>query len=313
MEAKSCRLSNARDPGSAVCTLPHIRQMDLGLALHSPLGRRRRFHAVTHRVRNDHFLMLIPPGVPLIGAAIENARRKSAASSARSAPIENILLAALPVGEYQRLLADLEPVELTLGEVLYEAGDTIGHVYFPGDSLVSLLTLADGHLALEVGLIGREGMVGIPLVLGHNVSAVRALVQGGGTALRMASAPFLKVFELSRPLQHELYRYTHSLMAQISQTAACNRFHVVEQRFARWLLMTHDRVKSDHFRMTHEFLGHMLGVRRVGVTKAAQSLQKRKLISYSRGNISILDRAGLEGAACQCYEVVKGMHDDGSP
>lgn len=257
--------------------------------------------------------MLNPPSVPPGGAATNNAKRTSAAPHARSASIQNILLAALPVGESQRLLADLESVDLTLGEVLYEAGDTIRHVYFPGDSLVSLLTLADGHLALEVGLIGREGMVGIPLVLGHNVSSVRALVQGGGTAMRMASAPFLKAFKRSRPLQHELYRYTHALMAQISQTAACNRFHVVEQRFARWLLMTHDRVKSDQFRMTHEFLGHMLGVRRVGVTKAAQSLQQRKLISYSRGNISILDRAGLEAAACQCYAVVKGMYDDGSP
>ena len=224
-------------------------------------------------------------------------------------PIENSLLAALPRKEYRRLLAGLEPVTLTFGKVLYDPGETIRHVYFPGDSLVSLLTLADGHLALEVGLIGREGMVGIPLVLGHNVSSVRALVQGGGTAMRMASAHFLKEFRLSLPLQRELYRYTHTLMAQISQTAACNRFHVVERRLARWLLMTHDRVKSDQFRMTQEFLGHMLGVRRVGVTNAAQALQKRKLISYSRGDITVLDRSGLEAAACECYEVVKDMHD----
>jgi CRP-like cAMP-binding protein len=200
-------------------------------------------------------------------------------------------------------------VTLTFGEVLYEPGETIRHVYFPGDSLVSLLTLADGHLALEVGLIGREGMVGIPLVLGHDASSVRALVQGTGTALRMPSVSFREEFRLCLPLQHELYRYVHALMAQISQTAACNRFHVVEMRLARWLLMTHDRVKSDRFRMTHEFLGHMLGVRRVGVTKAAQALQKRKLIRYSRGDITVLNRAGLEAAACECYEVVKDMHD----
>jgi CRP-like cAMP-binding protein len=223
--------------------------------------------------------------------------------------IENSLLAAIPRTAYRRLLAGLEPVTLKFGEVLYEPGETIRDVYFPGASLVSLLTLANGHLALEVGLIGREGMVGISLVLGHPVSLVRALVQGEGSALRMGAAPFLKAFRLSAPLQRELYSYTHALMAQISQTAACNRFHVVERRLARWLLMTHDRVKSDQFRMTHEFLGHMLGVRRVGVTKAAQSLQKRNLIRYSRGNIAILDRKGLEAAACECYEVVKDMHD----
>jgi len=223
--------------------------------------------------------------------------------------IENSLLAAVPHKTYLRLLAKLEPVSLTFGEVLYEPGATIRHVYFPGSSLVSLLTLADGHLALEVGLIGRDGMVGIPLALGSKVSAVRALVQGSGKALRMASAPFLRELRHSPALQEELLRYTHTLMAQISQTAACNRFHVVATRLARWLLMTHDRVKSDQFRMTHEFLGHMLGVRRVGVTKAAQALQRRKLIRYSRGDIVVLDRKGLEAAACECYDVVKDMHD----
>jgi CRP-like cAMP-binding protein len=232
-----------------------------------------------------------------------------ARQDAHRVSIENSLLAALPGKDYQRLLALLEPVTLTFGEVLYEPGDTIRHVYFPNSSLVSLLTLVDGHLALEVGLLGRDGMVGIPLVLGHTVSSVRALVQGTGTALRIASAPFLEEFRRSLPLQRELYRYTHTLMAQISQTAACNRFHVVETRLARWLLMTQDRVKSDQFRMTHEFLSHMLGVRRVGVTKAAHSLQKRELIRYSRGDITILDRNGLEAAACECYEVIKDMHE----
>ena len=253
--------------------------------------------------------MLNPLLVPPAGSATTQSTRKSAGRAKRRASIENSLLAAVPRKEYRRLLARLEPVTLSFGEVLYEPGETIRHVYFPGASLVSLLTLADGHLAMEVGLIGRDGMVGIPLVLGHDVSSVRALVQGTGTALRIASADFLREFRLSPPLQHELYRYTHALMAQISQTAACNRFHVVEARLARWLLMTHDRVKSDHFHMTHEFLGHMLGVRRVGVTKAAQMLQKRKLIGYSRGEITVLDRTGLEGAACACYGIVKDMHD----
>lgn len=249
--------------------------------------------------------------VPPVGFPGTPSNRGSARSVEHRAPVENSLLAALPDKQYRQLLAGLDPVTLTFGDVLYEPGQTISHVYFPGDSLVSLLTLADGHLALEVGLIGREGMVGISLVLGHEASPVRALVQGTGTALRMTSARFHKFFRRSPPLQQELYRYTHALMTQISQTAACNRFHVVEMRLARWLLMTLDRVKSNQFCMTHEFLGHMLGVRRVGVTRAAQALQKRNLIDYSRGNITVLDRRGLEAAACPCYEIVKDMHDGG--
>jgi CRP-like cAMP-binding protein len=216
----------------------------------------------------------------------------------------NSLLAALPRRDALRLLAALELVELTFGEVLYEPGDVIRHVYFPNDSLVSLLTLVDGHLALEVGLVGREGMVGIPLALGVDVSSVRALVQGSGTAMRMKSGRFRQEFSRCAPLQRALHRYTYVLMAQVTQTAACNRFHVVEARLARWLLMTRDRVRSEQFHLTQEFLSHMLGVRRVGVTEAAGALQRRKLISYSRGNIRILDQRGLEAASCRCYEIV---------
>lgn len=229
--------------------------------------------------------------------------------AANRSAVANHLLAALPRKNYLRLLAGLEPVTLTFGEVLYEPGQPIRHIYFPNDSLVSLLTLVDGHLALEVGLVGREGMVGIPLALGIGVSSVRALVQGSGTAMRMKSGSFFREFRQSPPLQRELHRYTHVLMVQVTQTAACNRFHVVEARLARWLLMTRDRVRLDQFRLTQEFLAHMLGVRRVGVTKAARALQQRKLISYSRGNIRILDQRGLEAASCRCYRVVKDMHD----
>jgi len=224
-------------------------------------------------------------------------------------PIANSLLAALPYKDYQRLLPGLEEVTLTFGVTIYDPGAVIRHVYFPSDSLVSLLTLVEGHLALEVGLIGREGMLGVSLALGINISPVRAIVQGTGTALRMKSARFLQEFRHSLALRQQTYRYTYTLMAQITQTAACNRFHVVEARLARWLLMTQDRVKSDEFRLTQEFLAHMLGVRRVGVTKAASALQRRKLISYSRGNIRILDRKKLEAACCPCYEIVKDMHD----
>jgi CRP-like cAMP-binding protein len=221
---------------------------------------------------------------------------------------ENHLLAAV-FRKQRRQLTGLEPVTLIFGDVLYEPGDSISHVYFPGASLVSLLTLADGHLALEVGLIGLEGMVGIPLVLGHRESAVRALVQGGGSALRMESGHFMNEFQLNACLRDEVYRYTHTLMAQISQTAACNRFHVVEERLARWLLMTRDRVRSNNFPMTQEFLSTMLGVRRVGVTKAAGQLQRLGLIEYHRGNISIIEAAGLEAAACSCYRVVRELNE----
>ncbi|MGH8660922.1 MAG: Crp/Fnr family transcriptional regulator, partial [Burkholderiales bacterium] len=207
-------------------------------------------------------------------------------SPAHTVPAANSLLAALPRRDYLRLLAGLEPVALTFGEVLYEPGQPIRHVYFPNDSVVSLLTLVDGRLALEVGLVGREGMVGIPLALGVGVTSVRALVQGAGTAMRMEAARFRRVFPRCAPLQRVLHHYAHVLMAQVTQTAACNRFHVVEARLARWLLMTRDRVRSPQFRLTQEFLAHMLGVRRVGVTNAAGALQRRNLISYRRGNIS---------------------------
>ncbi len=224
-------------------------------------------------------------------------------------PIANQILAALPRAQYRRLQAGLEPVTLTFGEILYEPDKPIRHLYFPSDSLVSLLTLADGHRALEVGMVGREGMLGIPVALGIKNSPVRALVQGSGSALRMKAASFRRELQQNLPLQRELHRYTHVLMAQVTQTAACNRFHVVEARLARWLLMTRDRVRSDQFRLTQEFLSHMLGVRRVGVTKAAGALQRRKLIEYSRGEISILDGNSLEAAACRCYRIVKNVQD----
>lgn len=224
-------------------------------------------------------------------------------------PVANNLLAALPRKDYQLLLARLEPITLTFGEVLYRPGEPIRHVYFPTDSLVSLLTLAEGHQALEVGMVGREGMLGIPLALGVSDSPVRALVQGSGMALRMTSAHFHNEFQQSVLLQREVYRYTYELMVQMTQTAACNRFHRVEARLARWLLMTRDRVRSNQFHLTQDLLGNMLGVRRVGVTKAAGALRQRKLISYNRGEISILDGDSLETAACQCYQIVKDMHD----
>jgi CRP-like cAMP-binding protein len=219
----------------------------------------------------------------------------------------NSLLATLPRKSYQLMLARLEPVTLTFGDVLYRPREAIQHVYFPTDCLVSLLALAEGHLALEVGLVGREGMLGIPLALGVRDSPVRALVQGSGTALRMKSAHFLNEYRHNVPLQRAVRRYTYDLMVQVTQTAACNRFHHVEARLARWLLMTRDRVGSNQFRLTQDMLGKMLGVLRVAVTKAAGTLQKRKIISYSRGEISVLDSKSLEAAACLCYQIVKAV------
>lgn len=217
----------------------------------------------------------------------------------------NRLLAALPAKEYERLLASLEPVRLTYGEVLYEPGEQMRHVYFPSDCLVSLLTVVDGHRALEVGLVGREGMVGARLALGISTSSIRALVQGTGTALRIGSARFLREFRRSPALQQAVFHFTDALMNQVAQTAGCNRFHVVEARLARWLLMTRERLPSGEFHLTHEFLADMLGVRRVGVTSAASALQRRKLIRYRRGTITILDQQGLEAAACSCYQRVR--------
>jgi PAS domain S-box-containing protein len=228
---------------------------------------------------------------------------------AKGDSVANSLLAALPPRDYQRVLAGLEPVTLTYGEVLYECGEPIQHVYFPSDCLVSLLTTVEGHRALEVGLVGREGMVGISLALGIDVSSVRALVQGSGTAVRMSAACFREELGESRALREELYRYTHTKLTQVRQTAVCNQFHGVKARLARWLLMTHDRVRSDEFLLTQAFLADMLGVRRVGVSAAAAALQQLRLIGYSRGRIRILDRKGLEAAACVCYEILKDMRD----
>jgi CRP-like cAMP-binding protein len=220
-------------------------------------------------------------------------------------PIANSLLAKLPLGDYQRLQGDLELVTLPFGEVLYEPEDPINHVHFLNDALVSLLTMTDHRHAIEVGLVGREGMVGVSVALGVPVSPFRITVQGTGTAMRMQSASFRHALMHSQSLQHQVYLYTHVLMSQVAQTAACNHFHVVEARLARWLLMTRDRIGSNHFHLTHEFLGHMLGVRREGVTNAALALKQQKLIMYSRGSIDIIDGAGLEAASCSCYELLK--------
>jgi hypothetical protein len=213
----------------------------------------------------------------------------------------NRLLGRLSAKDREHVLAQCEEVELPYGKVLCEPGDSIREIYFPTDSFVSMLVPMGGKDMLEVALVGNEGVYGVPVALGVSASLVHALVQGGGPAWRMSAPAFRR--ELSRipKLRDCVDGYIHVLMGQLIQTAGCNRFHVVEQRVGRWLLMTSDRAHSGTFHITHEFLAYMLGVRRVGITEAAGALQDRKLISYSRGLVTILDRKGLERSSCGCY------------
>lgn len=225
----------------------------------------------------------------------------------RSLP-ENLLLAALPAADRRRLLADRDPVDLVAGDTLTEAGDVARHAFFPIDSFISLIAPVDGGAQLEVGLVGNEGMFGTSVVLGVRFSPLRALVQGAGPAWKIEAATLSREIERSPTLRRVLNRYLYVSLSQIAQTAACTRFHFVEPRLARWLLMTRDRAHSDKFHITHEFLAYMLGVRRVGVTRAASALQRRDLIHYTRGRLEILDVPGLEAAACGCYTAAKATY-----
>jgi CRP-like cAMP-binding protein len=221
----------------------------------------------------------------------------------------NRLLATLPKNEYKRLSPRLKTVSLVLGEVLYEPGDAIKYVYFPNDSIISLIAKLSETSWLEVGMVGNEGMAGLAIFMGVSFSPTRALVQGAGTAMRMSSAAVRTEANRLGNLHHLLHRYSHSLLTQVSQSSACNRFHFVNARLARWLLMTNDRLGAEEFPLTQEFLSNMLGVRREGVSKAASALQAAKLIRYSRGVITILNRRGLEAKSCHCYAIIKAETD----
>ncbi len=221
----------------------------------------------------------------------------------------NRLLAALPAKDYARLLLKFEEIPLTFAKTFYEPGDIIHHVYFPNNGIISLLSAVEERSLVEVGIVGNEGFVGVPVFLGVKTSNNRAIVQGAGAALEMKSTDFLAECNNGGVLPRLLQRYTHSLLMQISQSAACNRFHPIEARLARWLLMTSDRMESDEFQITQEFLSNMLGVRREGVSKSATQLQQNELIHYSRGKITILNRAGLEAVACRCYFIIKEEYE----
>jgi CRP-like cAMP-binding protein len=215
--------------------------------------------------------------------------------------VENTLIELLPAKDRTRLLAICEPVELVLSEVLCEPDKPTRHVYFPTRGFISLVAMVDGSPGVEVGMVGREGMLGAQLVLGVVTAPLHALVQGSGTSLRIATVPFKRELARSPALRRVLNRYLYVLMAQQATSAACLRFHLIGQRLARWLLMSQDRAQSESFHITHEFLAYMLGMRRVGITAAASALQRDGLIEYHRGEIKVINRSGLEAAACSCY------------
>jgi CRP-like cAMP-binding protein len=220
----------------------------------------------------------------------------------------NALIASLPRTDRKNVSDACESAELPFGEALCKPGDSIRHVYFPTDSYISLITPAGASESIEVGMVGNEGMFGITLLLDVKVSSLLGLVQGGGQALRMPAGRFRQLASESAPFRQRLNRYLYVLTTQLAQTAACNRFHSLDARMARWLLMTHDRAHKDTFRLTHEFLAFMLGVRRAGVTEAAGRLQAERLIRYVRGELTVLNRSGLEDASCPCYRMFKATY-----
>jgi CRP-like cAMP-binding protein len=224
-------------------------------------------------------------------------------------PTNNRLLAALPPDEYERILPHLGPASFKLGEVVYESGAQMEHIYFPTTAIVSLLYLMENGSSAEMGMAGKEGLVGVALFMGGNTMPNRAVVQSAGGAVRMKAQVLRDEFARAGTFQRLLLRYTQALLTQMSQTAVCNRLHEIEQQLCRWLLLSRDRLDSDELVMTQELIANMLGVRREGVTAAAGRLQEQGLISYVRGRIQILDRPGLEASVCECYKVVRNEYD----
>jgi len=229
--------------------------------------------------------------------------------SAACIPQQNHLLAALPGDVQQRLFGHLECVALPLGKVLYESGDTMRHVYFPTDSIISLLYVMESGASAEISVVGNEGLVGIALFMGGESTPSRAIVQSGGSAYRLPGQRLKDEFNRHGELLVLMLRYTQALITQMSQTAVCNRHHSIDQQLCRWLLLSLDRLPSNQLTMTQELIANMLGVRREGVTEAAGKLQRQGVIEYSRGHITVLDRCKLEQLSCECYAVVKKETD----
>jgi CRP-like cAMP-binding protein len=224
-------------------------------------------------------------------------------------PRANQLLASLPESDYQVLAAQLERMPMPLGMAVYESGDAQGFVYFPVDSIVSLLYVLESGASTEIAVTGKEGLVGISLFMGGESTPSRAIVQSAGHGYRVRGAVLRQLFESSGDVQHLLLRFTQALITQMTQTAVCNRHHAVDQQLCRWLLLMLDRLASDEVLMTQELIANMLGVRREGVTEAAGKLQSEGLIEYRRGRITVLDRPQLEARVCECYGVVKKEYD----
>lgn len=227
----------------------------------------------------------------------------------RQDPRRNQLLAALPDDEWQRWQPLLERVDLPLGQVLYESGVTMSHVYFPTDAIVSLLYVTESGASAEIAVVGREGVVGIAIFMGGGSTPSRAVVQSAGQGWRLRGAAMQEAFGRSHAVMHLMLRYTQALITQMAQTAVCNRHHALDQQLCRWLLLSLDRLEGDQLLMTQELIANMLGVRREGVTEAALALQRDGLIRYARGRIEVLDRARLEARTCECYAVVKKEYD----
>src|SRR5712691_11990605 len=224
-------------------------------------------------------------------------------------PLQNHLLAALPQAVYERLLPNLELVSMPLGEVMYTSGSELPYLYFPTNCIVSLVYVMANGASAEIAVTGYEGLLGVSLFLGGHTAPNQAVVQSGGHAYRIGAKVVKHEFEQGGPLQHLLLLYTQALIAQMAQTAVCNRHHSVEQQLARWLLLSLDRLPSNELHMTQELIANMLGVRREGVTEAAVKLQTAGVIQYNRGHILVLDRPGLEERVCECYAVVKRETD----
>jgi len=226
-----------------------------------------------------------------------------------ASPLQNHLLAQLPESERNRWLPQLEFVDMPLGEVIYEAGSTLTHVYFPITAIVSLLYVMENGSSAEIAVVGNEGIVGISLFMGGDSTPSRGVVQSAGKGFRLRAQVMREEFNKSGPVLHLLLRYTQALITQMSQTAVCNRHHSLDQQLCRWLLLSLDRLQGNELVMTQELIANMLGVRREGVTDGALKLQKAGLIRYHRGHITVCDRKGLEKRSCECYAVVKKEYD----